>query len=402
MKKICIIVPYDYPVPAVRGGAVETLVEFLINENEKQGIFEFTVLATSSMETAELCKKYKKTVFVLYGKNIILDKILYTVFRIAKKIFHIYLPCSVRFIKAMRFLKSHPEYDYILFESGESYMIPLIKKCIPNAKILNHLHWHGDGNPYIDQSTDYLLPVSKFIAAQWRKATLCGKEKIVIWPNGCDINSMKKAETYGAEDRSALKHALSIAPDAFVILYTGRITEEKGVYELLQAVNKLDEKIHVILVGSAHFGNSGFTSYEKKIHNFIKDSKYPISAVGYVHNTELYKYYSIADLSVMPTKAPEPAGMVNIEAMAAGSALITTDVGAVREYVGMNWESCITVDDFFVDTLAKEIKKYIDDPVLRKRQSKNGMERAEKFTPERFYQTFCNIIERIDEKEQLS
>ena len=89
MKKICIIVPYDYPVPAVRGGAVETLVEFLINENEKQGIFEFTVLATSSMETEELCKKYKKTVFVLYGKNIILDKILYTVFRVAKKIFHI-------------------------------------------------------------------------------------------------------------------------------------------------------------------------------------------------------------------------------------------------------------------------------------------------------------------------
>ena len=48
MKNICVIIPYSYPVPAILGGAVETLVQFLIDENEKAPSFKFTILATYS------------------------------------------------------------------------------------------------------------------------------------------------------------------------------------------------------------------------------------------------------------------------------------------------------------------------------------------------------------------
>ena len=64
MKNICVIIPYSYPVPAILGGAVETLVQFLIDENEKAPSFKFTILATYSKKTENVQASYKHTEFI--------------------------------------------------------------------------------------------------------------------------------------------------------------------------------------------------------------------------------------------------------------------------------------------------------------------------------------------------
>ena len=46
MKTICFIAPYNYSIPAIQGGAIETLVQHLIEENEKEKKFKFIVLST--------------------------------------------------------------------------------------------------------------------------------------------------------------------------------------------------------------------------------------------------------------------------------------------------------------------------------------------------------------------
>ena len=43
MKTICFIAPYNYSIPAIQGGAIETLVQHLIEENEKEKKFKFIV-----------------------------------------------------------------------------------------------------------------------------------------------------------------------------------------------------------------------------------------------------------------------------------------------------------------------------------------------------------------------
>lgn len=42
-KNICFIAPGVLPIPTVKGGAVETLVEYLVVENEQKKLFDFTV-----------------------------------------------------------------------------------------------------------------------------------------------------------------------------------------------------------------------------------------------------------------------------------------------------------------------------------------------------------------------
>ena len=59
---ICLIMPNVFPVPATKGGAVETLATNLLLENEKEGKINFTCFSIYEKEAAELSKKDRKSV----------------------------------------------------------------------------------------------------------------------------------------------------------------------------------------------------------------------------------------------------------------------------------------------------------------------------------------------------
>ena len=172
MKNICVIIPYSYPVPAILGGAVETLVQFLIDENEKAPSFQFTILATYSNKNENVQASYKHAKFIYYKPRKLLDPIWFFVFRAIKKVFRIYIPFSPRFVSILRHLKREGErYDYVLFESGLTYMLPLVAKVYPTERILHRIHWHGDRKQQIDKSFAYLRSVSHFCCEEWQNQT---------------------------------------------------------------------------------------------------------------------------------------------------------------------------------------------------------------------------------------
>ena len=65
MKKICIILPEEFPVPATKGGAVETLVNSIIDENEKEKKIEITCVTRYEKKAYEKSKKYKQNLYFL-------------------------------------------------------------------------------------------------------------------------------------------------------------------------------------------------------------------------------------------------------------------------------------------------------------------------------------------------
>ena len=64
MKKICFITQCSLPIPTVKGGAVETLIEYLLDENEKNPTFEFTVISVGDDEAESISKKYTHARFI--------------------------------------------------------------------------------------------------------------------------------------------------------------------------------------------------------------------------------------------------------------------------------------------------------------------------------------------------
>ena len=63
MRKICFVTCGALPVPAIKGGAIEQLIELLINENERTPKFEFTVVECCDSKVEQEFKKYKYTHF---------------------------------------------------------------------------------------------------------------------------------------------------------------------------------------------------------------------------------------------------------------------------------------------------------------------------------------------------
>ena len=86
-------------------------------------------------------------------------------------------------------------------------------------------------------------------------------------------------------------------------------------------------------MGSANAGKRSFSAYERKVRKLSAQNKNRIIFTGYVDNSEVYQYASVADVQCMPTLIEEAAPLVLLEAMAEGLPLIATKSGGAMEYI---------------------------------------------------------------------
>lgn len=406
-KKICIVVAYDYPVPAVKGGAVESLVQFLIDENENNNDFEFTVLTTFDEEAKERSKAYKNTKFIFFRKYALVDSIIDFAYKVNKKIFKLYIPYSIGFVRVLRYLKKHREFDYILFENGKGYMLPLINKVYSKQKILNHMHWYGDGNKKMDTSFGYLLPVSNFVSERWKMRTGRSDKSIFVWNNCFNSSEFEKKPNY--EEIEEIRRKIGIDEKEKVLIYVGKVKESKGVRALVNAINEVvGYNIHLLIVGGANHGLNQYTDFERELDMLCSTVKYKVSRTGYVDNINLYKYFGVSDLAIMPSFGEESAGMAGIEAMATETALISTNSGGMPEYMGSEASFMINIQDIddvndrrFVERIRDAIQYLLDNESERKKLASEGYRKSRMFTSKKYYERFSDIIseiEKLDEK----
>ncbi|BCW98667.1 MAG: hypothetical protein KatS3mg024_1494 [Armatimonadota bacterium] len=96
---------------------------------------------------------------------------------------------------------------------------------------------------------------------------------------------------------------------------------------------------------------------------------------------------------VLPSRH-EPFGIVNLEAMAAGKAVLATRVGGVPEVV-LDGETGILVPPEDVDALAEGIRRLAGDPSLRERLGAAGRERAELFSWDAVTEKYLMVYRKV-------
>lgn len=113
--------------------------------------------------------------------------------------------------------------------------------------------------------------------------------------------------------------------------YVGRIVPGKGIDVLLKAINILDIKFNLLVIGDY---NQDF-KYKKLLLNYVDDNNLGESVhfIGFVSNNEIIKYYRKLDLFIFPTLYEESFGNVAIEAMASNVPVIGSNIGALKEYI---------------------------------------------------------------------
>ncbi len=184
-------------------------------------------------------------------------------------------------------------------------------------------------------------------------------------------------------DKATARQQLNIADGKKMILYVGRFDERKGIETLVRACAQLPEALkdqlndqwQLYLVGGSR-KNGVDNEEEQRIRGLV--TELGLDAVttftGAIAQSELPAYYAAADMCVIPSYY-EPFGLVAIEAMAAGTPVIASQVGGLQETV-LDGETGLLVPIRNPEALAKAIAKLLLNPQSAQAMGAAGYQRS--------------------------
>ncbi|RAV34858.1 glycogen synthase [Corynebacterium heidelbergense] len=194
-------------------------------------------------------------------------------------------------------------------------------------------------------------------------------DRVHIVLNGIDSELWRPRPTYAealeATGRSVLEE-LGVDPQRPMICFVGRITRQKGVPHLLKAIAHMNPEIQIVLCAGA----PDTPEIEAEVTGLVQDLQAERDGVYWVKEMlpkeNLQEVLTAADAFICPS-IYEPLGIVNLEAMACGTAVIASDVGGIPEVVvdGMtgtlvHYDESATED--FERGLAEATNELLADP----------------------------------------
>jgi glycosyltransferase involved in cell wall biosynthesis len=219
----------------------------------------------------------------------------------------------------------------------------------------------------------HVIVLSEFMKQQVMATHGIVSKDITVVPGAAD-----PATFYPAHDRNEIRRELKL-PESRTLLFTVRnLVPRMGLENLLEAMTMLGEEQRHLLLLIGGEGQLRPRLEELICSRGLQDS---VQLLGFVPEDQLAKYYQASDLVVLPTLRLEGFGLVTVEALACGTPVVGTPVGAIPEVLS-------TVDPLLVTegtdglslakTLRLLLKRFRDQPGERERFSKKGREVVER------------------------
>lgn len=395
--KIAIVLPNSLPVPAVKGGAVQTGVQQIIDNNEIYGGYDLTIFSVHDNEAVIESQKYTKTKFrYIKANNKNPKKILTKINAISTKLKLNYSlnPSPVYTEKLIKELNKQ-EFDAVLIKNAVNFVLPLRKKTKHKLYLQLHNDYLNSTTPLgtnIYNSCEKIIVNSNYIKERVLTLPSANPKKIKINKNCTDDKLFDK--TMYIQESQFLKNKYKIDNNDVVILFTGRTVKEKGIEELIIATKRIPENMNykLLIVGSKNFGVETRNKFEKRLKNLTRDIQDNIIFTGYLPLEKVAELYSIVDIAVVPSIWEEPAGRVVLEAQASGVPVIVSDSGGIEDYLTEKSSIVVERGDLFIKSLSIAIIKLMLDKNLREVMGKEGQIFARKFNPYRYYLELGNLF----------
>ena len=235
------------------------------------------------------------------------------------------------------------------------------------------------------EMADAVIAVSEGTKQDILKHFRLSEEKIKIIHNGIDpIEYQKQPST-----QALLRYGID--PSKPFVLFVGRITRQKGIIYLVQAIRHLDPDFQVVLCAGA----PDTPEIEKEMEVAVREASADRAGVIWISEMldkpSVIELYSHAAVFCCPS-IYEPFGIINLEAMACETAVVASAIGGIPEVV-VDGETGFLVpvqqlqespftpldSDKFAQDLATAINRLMADSAMRERFAKAGRQRAEKF-----------------------
>ena len=247
--------------------------------------------------------------------------------------------------------------------------------------IIKYIYLHSDAVvSYGTHVRDYLISIG------------VEKDKIFVAQNTAD-NELYNKEV-SIEEKNELLKKIG-AENNKIVLFVGRLQEEKGVDVLLGAIKfKIqNSKFKIIIIGRG--------PEEEKLKSFCKINNLKnVMFLDYVANAELYKYYNIADIVVVPSittpQFKEPWGLVVNEAMNQNCVVIVSDaVGAAMGGLIENEKTGFIFPEKDSQKLAETILKILENGELQNKISNAAQEKINNWTYDKMAQGFIDAVSNV-------
>jgi alpha-maltose-1-phosphate synthase len=234
------------------------------------------------------------------------------------------------------------------------------------------------------EATDLFLAVTE-AARQALLLENIPSERVVVQPVGVDRSVFRPHK----RDPSVLgKWGV---PDGWsTVLYCGRLIREKGVVDLVRAVAMVPRTV-LVLVGEG----PERTRLERAAR--AQGISERISFVGAAEYRDMPRLYANADVFCLPSVATpywqEQFGMVLIEAMACGTAIVTTATGSIPEVVG---NAAVLVPAYAPDQLAAALGDLLADAPRRATLAETGLQRvADRFDATKIARSIGDLYDTL-------
>ena len=233
------------------------------------------------------------------------------------------------------------------------------------------------------EMADAIIAVSKETKEDVLKYFNVDEKKIKVIYNGINL------EEYVVSSETSTLDKYGIDKTKPYVLFVGRITRQKGIIHLVNAIKYIDPNTQVILCAGAPDTPEIAKEMEDSVKEVKKTRRNVIWIDEMLDKKSVIQLYSHADVFCCPS-IYEPFGIINIEAMACKTAVVASAVGGIKEVV-VDGETGILVPvvqqkeapfepvdpDKFSKDLAQGVNKLINNKPLRDKMAEKGRERVE-------------------------
>ncbi|MEC4815282.1 MAG: glycosyltransferase family 1 protein [Scytonema sp. PMC 1069.18] len=229
----------------------------------------------------------------------------------------------------------------------------------------------------------HIISVSAHTAKDIVQILKIAPERITVAPNGVDSLFRPLSPT----EFKAFRQQHQISPDTICLLNVGSNQPRKNVFTVLKAVQALraqEVSVHLLKTGA------DFTREQKVfIQKYNLDNC--ITYLGKPDKASLVEIYNAADILLSPSLY-EGFGITILEAMACGTAVITSNVTSLPEVAG---DAAILVEPMDVDAIVKAVLCLKNDADFYQRLINQGLTRAKLFTWEKTAEQVASIYETL-------
>ncbi|MEE9167523.1 MAG: glycosyltransferase [Candidatus Neomarinimicrobiota bacterium] len=174
--------------------------------------------------------------------------------------------------------------------------------------------------------TDAFLTIGSK-SSEFYRAFGISEERLFFTPYSVDNDFFREESRKWRRQKAVLKVSLGISEELPVILFVGKLVKRKRPFDLLYAYENIGNEVALVFVGDGELRSA--------LEQYVRERGLSrVKFVGFKNQSELPRYYAMADIFALPSSSQEVSPLVINEAMCCALPVVVSDaVPSANDFV---------------------------------------------------------------------